>query len=247
MINKNIGVVILAAGKGTRLGCVDIPKVMLDLCGKPVVSYIVETVKKIGFLKEQICLVVGYKQEKVKEYFGESVIYAEQKELLGTAHAAYTGMVTLPEHIDTVLVIQGDDSAFYSVEALDNLLKKHEESGNTLSLLSAVLEDPANLGRVIRHENGDVEVIEKEYTTDDQKQVKEISTGTFIFYRKWFEEMFPNMPELRKLGEYGLPTSLAMVRADKKAYGVYPLEDGNEFLGINTKEQFEEAKKRKGC
>jgi len=247
MNKNNIGVVVLAAGKGTRLGCTEIPKVMLDLCGKPIVAYTVETLEKMGFSSDQICLVVGFKQEKVREYFGCRVIYAEQKDLRGTAHAAYTGMLTLGENIDTVLVMGGDDSAFYSTEALENFCKHHKENENKLSLLSAVLDDPANLGRVVRHESGEIEVIEKEYTTEEQKQIKEISTGTFIFDRKWFEEMFPNMPQLRKLGEYGLPTALAMVRDENKPYGVYPLENGKEFFGINTPEQFEEAKKRKEC
>ncbi|MFH0857488.1 MAG: NTP transferase domain-containing protein, partial [Candidatus Magasanikbacteria bacterium] len=107
-INKSkIGVVILAAGRGTRLGCVDIPKVMMEIGEKPIVFYIVETLEKMGFSAEQICLVVGYQKEKVMEYFGKRVIYAFQEELLGTAHAAYTGIKMLPQYVEEVLVIGG--------------------------------------------------------------------------------------------------------------------------------------------
>jgi len=245
-INKSkIGVVILAAGRGTRLGCVDMPKVMMEIGGKPIVSYIVDTLEKMGFSSKQICLVVGYHKEKVMEYFGERVTYAVQEELLGTAHAAYTGMKVLSENIEEVLVIGGDDSAFYTEKSLLHLLSIHEENNDTLTLLSAEVESPAGLGRVVRQENGDFQVIEKEYLTPEQESIHEISTGTFVFKRSWFENMFPTMPKLQKLGEYGLPTTLTLVREEKLPYHVVRLEDGNEFFGVNTLEQLEEAHKRK--
>jgi len=75
---NNVGAVILAAGRGTRLNCADEPKVMLPIGGRPIVSYIVDTLKKMGLHPEQICLVVGFKKEKVMEYFGDMVNYAMQ-------------------------------------------------------------------------------------------------------------------------------------------------------------------------
>ncbi len=77
------------------------------------------------------------------------------------------------------------------------------------------------------------------------KKLKEINTNTFIFDRKWFEEMFPKMPVLRKLGEYGLPTVLAMARDENKKYEVVCIEDNGEWFGINNPKQLAEANKRK--
>src|SRR3989339_1795570 len=111
MDNSKIGVVILAAGKGTRLNCTDKPKVMLEIGGKPIVAYFVQTLKQICFSKEQICLVVGFKKEKIQEYFKDEVRYALQAEQLGTGHAAYTGIKSLPPEIEQVLVVGGDDGA----------------------------------------------------------------------------------------------------------------------------------------
>ena len=85
---SKIAVVILAAGKGTRLNCTDKPKVMLEIGGRPIVYYVVEILKKIGFKKEQICLVVGFKKEQIQDYFKNTVSYAFQEDQLGTAHAA---------------------------------------------------------------------------------------------------------------------------------------------------------------
>ncbi len=246
MIQKNnLAAVILAAGKGTRLGCTDKPKVMLEIGGKPIVSYVVEQLQGLNFSKEHICLVVGFCKEKVMEYFGDTVSYAVQEELKGTAHAAYTGMMSLPPSVEQVFVIQGDDSAFYRKETLATIIEKHISSGAVLSLVSATVEEPGQLGRIVRHPNGDVEVIEKEYTTDEQKLIKEISTGTFIFNRAWFEQMFPTMPMLKKLGEYGLPTALAVARDTGATYQIIPLEESSDWFGVNTPAELEEAQRRK--
>lgn len=242
---SSFGVVVLAAGKGTRLNCVDIPKVMLQIGGKPIVSYTVETLHKVGFKKEQICLVVGFCKEKIMDYFGDKVSYAVQAEQKGTAHAAFTGMQTLPKNITHVIVLGGDDSAFYKPETLRNFIDRHEQVSAKLSLLTAVINDPSGLGRIVRQDNGEVEIIEKEYLTEEQKQIKEISTGTFIFYRKWFEEMYPTMPPMRKLNEYGLPTALAIAQKMRVTYQVIKLEHSDEWFGINTPEEYAEADKRK--
>jgi len=248
MFNKNIekiGAVILGAGKGSRLGCTEIPKVMKEIGDKPIVSYTVETLKKMNLSKDQICIVVGFKKEKVKEYFQENVSYAEQKEQKGTAHASYVGIKFLPSNIENVLVLNGDDSAFYKSETLEKMIALHLENKNDLTLLSVEIEDPSQMGRIVRHENGDIEIIEKEYLTEEQRKIREINTNTFIFNRKWFEEMFPKMPVLRKLGEFGLPTVLAMARDENKKYEVVCIEDNNEWFGINNPAQLVEADKRK--
>ncbi|MFA5211458.1 MAG: sugar phosphate nucleotidyltransferase [Patescibacteria group bacterium] len=243
-INK-IGGVILAAGKGTRLNCVDIPKVMKEIGGRPIVSYTVETLQKMNFTDKQICLVVGFQREKVKEFFSDKVSYATQEEQKGTAHAAFVGISSLPKDIETVLILNGDDSAFYKAETLEKIIEHHLKNSNILTLLSVKLPQPGDLGRIVRHENGDIEIIEKEYFTEEQKKINEINTNTFVFNRKWFEEMFPKMPMLRKLGEYGLPTVLAMAREQKKKYEVICLENSNEWFGINNPEQLAEADQRK--
>lgn len=241
---SKIAAVILAAGKGTRLNCIDRPKVMLEIGGKPIVSYIVETLENAGFKNSQICLVIGFEKEKIQEYFKGRVVYAEQKEQLGTAHAAYVGIKSLPNIIEQVLVMGGDDSAFYNSASLINLIEKQIQNGCVLSLLSAEVADPGQLGRVINTEKG-WKIIEKEYLTEEQKLIKEISTGTFVFDRKWFEEIFPNMPKLHKLGEYGLPTALVMAKEQNKKYQIIKLENSDEWYGINTLQELELANKLK--
>lgn len=242
---SGVGAVVLSAGKGTRLKCTEYPKVMLNIGGKPMVSYTVETLKKLGLTPESICLVVGFQKEKVQDFFGNTVSFAVQEEQKGTAHAAYVGMVSLPSNIHTVMVMGGDDSAFYTKETLERFLKRHKESKAVLTLLTAEVEHPVQLGRIVRHPSGEVEIIEKEYLTEEQKLIKEISTGTFVFDRAWFLSIFPTMPPMRKLGEFGLPTALAIAREQKKPYQILRLANPSEWFGVNTPEELEEANKRK--
>lgn len=240
-----VGAVILAAGQGKRLNCVDKPKVMCEIGGRPIVSYIISVLKNCGLSKDDIYLVVGFHQEKIREYFGEQAHYVTQTELKGTAHAAFTGMLALPKNVEQVLVINGDDSAFYSSESILDFLNQHQKNKATLSVLSAELEDPSLYGRIVKHADGRIEIIEKEYLTDEQKKIKEISTGTFCFDRQWFETMFPGMPPLRKLGEYGLPTALAMASNEGKKVQVVKLKNNNEWFGVNTPAELAEANRRK--
>lgn len=246
MLNQEkTGVVILAAGRGTRLNCNYQPKVMLEIGGKPIISYVVETLRSAGFKKEQICLVVGFQKEKVMEYFGDAVSYAVQDEQKGTAHAAYTGMISLPKEIEQVLVLGGDDSAFYTKKTLLDFIQKHIEASAKLSVLSVELENPSRVGRVVRYPDKSIAIVEKEYWTEVEENMKEISTGTFCFDRGWFENMYPTMPMLRKLGEYALPVALAVARGEGAEYQVIKLDDSSEWFGINTKEELETANKKK--
>lgn len=241
---NNTGVVILAAGKGTRLNCLDKPKVMLEIGDKPIVSYIVDTLKKVGFKKEQIVLVVGFKKEKIMDYFKEEVSYAVQEEQLGTGHAAYVGIKSLPPNIQQAVVMGGDDGAFYNDKTLINFIDKHVENNCTVSMLSTKVKDPASFGRMVSDENG-VRIVEKEYLTEDQKKISEINTGTYIFDRKWFETIFPRMPKMKKLGEYGMNPAITMAQEEKKKVQVIQLKDSNEWFGINTLAELEEADRRK--
>lgn len=241
---SDVAAVVLAAGKGTRLKCVDIPKVMREIGGRPMVSYTVDTLRDLGLSNDRIVLVVGFCREKVTDYFGDSVSYAVQEEQLGTAHAAYTGMQVLHPDVKHVLVMGGDDSAFYRAETLTAFLEEHKRHAAVLSLLSAKIENPAGLGRIVRH-NGTIEIIEKEYLTEEQKAINEISTGTFCFDRHWFEDIFPRMPRMRKLDEFGLPTALAMARDAGLTFHIELLPDSAEWFGVNTPEELEGAHQRK--
>lgn len=246
MFNDDIGVVILAAGQGKRLGNTQVPKVLQLIAGRPIVSYILGEFSNNNFSNENICLVVGYRKDMVIEEFGSDYLYAEQKELLGTAHAAMTGAMALPGELKNFLVVNGDDSAFYKFETILGFVKNHIENKNKISLLTSELENPLGLGRVLRDKTGRVvDIIEKERLKIEQEKIKEISTGTYCFDREWFLDRYKNLKPIPGLGEYGLPSLVPLALDDGSRFGAYKLSEPGEWFGVNTLEQLKEANLRK--
>jgi len=210
------------------------------------VSYIIEALQQAGFEKEQIVVVVGFCKEKVKEYFGDVVTYAEQEEQLGTAHAACIGIDKLSENIGTVLVVGGDDSAFYSNDTLLHFIHDHLKHKNMVSLLTVEPEHFESMGRVIRDEkNNLVAVIEKEELNGEQKNIREVSTGTYCLDRKWFEEIFLHMKSIKGLEELGLSKIIEMAIGQGKKVEAMKLKNNNEWFGINTLDELNAANKKK--
>ncbi|MFH1427318.1 MAG: sugar phosphate nucleotidyltransferase [Patescibacteria group bacterium] len=245
-IFKDVGIIILAAGKGKRLNCNNTPKVLYEIGGQSLVSYILATLNSAGVFKENICLVVGFQAEKVKEITGPGYIYALQEECLGTAHAARTGEMALPEDIKTILVLNGDDSAFYKFNSLNNFISEHIRKNCDISLLTCEPADPQGLGRVIRNENNKVSaIVEKENMTEELKKIKEISTGTFCFKRIWFKDHCKNLQPIPGLGELGLPSFIDEALKYKANFEAIKLANPDEWFGVNTREQLEEADRRK--
>ncbi len=243
---KKFGVVILAAGQGKRLNCADLPKVLYSLNERPIVSYILEELERGGLVKEQICLVVGFREEMVKEKIGPGYIYASQTERLGTAHAALTGEEALPPDFENFLVINGDDSAFYKFSSLFELIESHLLKDNDISILTCDHDDAKGLGRVVRGIDGKIiAIVEKENMTPELEKIKEINTNTFCFKRDWFKKHYANLKPIQGLGEYGLPSFVGEALASKSKLGVIKLKDINEWFGINNHEQLMEADKRK--
>lgn len=245
-VNFNkIGAVILAGGRGTRLKCTDTPKAMLELSGRPIVSYLVETLQQMNFTPDRICIVVGENRDKIINYFGSSITPAIQDVPKGTAHAAYIGAVALPAEVEQMLIVNGDDGAFYTAETLTNFISNHFNAGAAVSLLSVIPDKFELYGRITKDEKGKIIIVEKESLTEEQKKIKETSSGTFCLDKNWFIKIFPNMPPMKKLGEYGLPTVLDMANEQNLPVQIIKLADQSQWFGINTPEELEEARRRK--
>lgn len=243
---KIFGLVILAAGHGKRLNCADLPKVLYKINERPIISYILAELASGGLVKEQICLVVGFKAELVKEKIGPGYIYTMQTERLGTAHATMIGEKALPANFNNLLVINGDDSAFYEFNSLAELMEFHLANDNDISILTCEPADPQGLGRVVRDEDGKVvSVVEKENMTPELEKIKEINTNTFCFKRDWFRRHYVNLKPIRGLGEYGLPSFVEEALSSGSKFNALKLKDSNEWFGVNTSEQLAEADRRK--
>jgi bifunctional UDP-N-acetylglucosamine pyrophosphorylase / glucosamine-1-phosphate N-acetyltransferase len=243
-IIQHTSTIILAAGKGTRLNNgqpSDIPKVMNKICDRPMLEYTLKTLENINIT--DIVIVVGYKAEAIEEFFGNRYKYALQKEQKGTGHAVACAEKSVDPTNELILVIQGDDSAFYSPDTLVNLINAHEKEKAKVSFLTLIHPQPAELGRIIRDADGRVVAIkEKEVITDEERAIKEINTGTYCFEAKWLWENIKKLrPSATGKGEIILPDLIHLAVSQKDRVCTHTITDHNEWIGVNTPEQLKLA------
>ena len=238
--DKNVSAIILAAGKGTRMHS-KIPKVLNEICGRPMISYTLQNLRRSGV--GEIIAVVSYKRNLVIRKISGAVKIAVQKNPKGgTADAAKAGFSAVGRDCKTLVVINGDDSAFYTPETIKNVLKIHRERGRKLTFVSLIKDNPTGLGRVIRGKNGLIaKIVEEKDATYEERKIKEVNDGLYVFDRNWFSQNIGKV-KISPQGEYYLVDliKIAIDRGDRMA--TYTLPDDNEWQGINTPEELEKAR-----
>jgi len=242
MIFKNVAAIILAAGKGTRINAKDKNKVMFKLADKPMVAYAVERLKKakIG----QIVLVIGFAKDSVVSYFNDSVSYVVQEKRLGTGHAAKTGLSKLKKGIDYVLVLHGDDSAFYPTRVFKKLIKACQKEKRVLSFITLEMKKPRT-ARVIRNRNGDiVRIVEEQEATEWEKKIKEINVGCYCFKRSFLEKFITVLEKNKTTGEYHLPDMIKIAISEKLPIKAVKIKNEDFWCGVNTREELSKARQQ---
>lgn len=192
--------VILAAGKGTRMRelCHNCPKPMIQLSGKPLLEWRIESLPESI---DEVILIVGYLQEQIKEYFGDEwqgrkITYITQDTLNGTGGAI---MLLKPYLTGNVLVTNGDD--LYHPDDLKKLIDEASEGG---AVIGMTVNDAEKYGLLEVHSDGSLLAITER---PHDKRVGIVNTGTYIITPRFFD--FPLVPITET--EYGLPQTLALV------------------------------------
>jgi bifunctional UDP-N-acetylglucosamine pyrophosphorylase / glucosamine-1-phosphate N-acetyltransferase len=237
---KKTAAIILAAGKGKRMNSKKTNKVTAILGNKQMVLHTVDRLKALNV--DPIIVVVGFAKESVMKVLGSSVIFAEQSKRLGTAHAVKVALKKLPENVETVLILNGDDSAFYTDETIGNLIRVHLKENAALSLLTISVENPAGLGRIIRNEEKVAGIVEEKDATEEMKRIKEINPGCYVFRVSFLKKYLKKVIKNPVTGEYYL-TSLIDI-AIKNKQKIQAVKGGKIlWRGVNTPEELKEAGK----
>lgn len=237
--------IILAAGKGTRIRSKDRNKVTLPFLNKPLIIYSVELMQAVC---DKTVVVIGAFAQSVKAVLKKyPIIYAYQKEQLGTAHAVQVGLDKIKSfsHMpDIVLVGYGDHMMYYSLNNAAELIKYHKEKKAVMTIVTTMMEKPFGYGRIIRNAKKNViAIVEEKEAGDKVKKIKEINAGLYCFNYDFLKNNLKKIQQSSVSNEYYLPdlVKIAIFQNMKVAGLVIPYS--NVGIGINRTEELEESQK----
>ena len=172
--------IVMAAGKGTRMNS-EIPKVLMPVCGRPIVEFVLDAVEAAGV--DRIIVVIGFRADLVREALAHrpNLVFVEQTEQLGTGHAVQVCRAHLEDWNGAVLVLTGD-SPMTQPQSLRSLLQLYDREQPACILGSLMSDDPEGLGRIVRDAEGDFQaIVEHKDATSEQRQVNEVNMSTYVF------------------------------------------------------------------
>ncbi len=234
----SLNVVILAAGKGTRMYS-KLPKVLHQIAGKSMLEHVIDTAETLK--PSSISVVIGHGKEQVLAQLAHKtqVNWVEQTEQLGTGHAVKMALPHIPPYGRT-LVLYGDVPLIDTNTLVDLLNVADEQVG----LLTDVLANPAGYGRIIRNRDGKVEaIVEEKDARIEQKAIREINTGIFVLPNKYLENWLNALSSNNAQGEYYLTDVIGLATRD--GVDVNPLTVHASYLaaGVNNKVQLAELER----
>lgn len=239
---NKLGVIILAAGKGTRMQS-SLPKVIHKILNKTMISRVVSQAKSVGI--EKIVVVVGYKKELViNELKNKDVEFVIQSKQLGTGHAIKMAKDKFNSWNGDILILSGD-VPLLTAATMNKLIKKHNEEKADATVLSAIFNDPTGYGRIIRNNDDRYShSVEEKDANDEIKKIKEINSGIYIFKSKHLFHYLRFINNDNAQGEYYLTDVVPMMVAEDKKVFLQVANDPNEIQGVNTIQQLRNAENK---
>lgn len=234
---------IMAAGKGTRMKVPDRPKVMFELNGKPMIHYVVDLAYDLD--AGRVLTIVGFQGETVTAYIKQShpdVETVVQAELRGTGHAILRTEEALSDFSGDILVLSGDVPLLKRA-TIDSLIAHHRTTGAVATILTAVLDDPAGYGRIVRNQDGSVQkIVEHRDATAEELSIREINSGIYVFEKKRLFDGLNHINPHNVQNEYYLTDVFEYFWRHRWVVSALKAPHHDEIRGVNTMEQLEEAK-----
>jgi bifunctional UDP-N-acetylglucosamine pyrophosphorylase/glucosamine-1-phosphate N-acetyltransferase len=233
--------IILAAGKGTRMKSSTV-KVLHDVLGRPMIDHVVRAALDAG--ADRVIAITGHQREDVEAHltatFGDRVAFAVQAEQHGTGHAVWCARDYLGDNAPDLTVVLSGDVPNMDATTVRDFVHDYTESGRKVGMMTAVIDDPAAYGRVIRRDDGSVDrIVEFKDASEAERAVQEINVGTYIaptaFYFEHLGDYCSKPPENAQ-NEWYLPV-IVDIAADHPDWGVFgwALPEVERMQGVNTR------------
>jgi bifunctional UDP-N-acetylglucosamine pyrophosphorylase / glucosamine-1-phosphate N-acetyltransferase len=234
----DIHIVILAAGKGTRMKS-DRAKVVHHALGLPLIEHVLRTTDSLH--PASIVLVVGHMAEQVKEALSirQGLRFALQEPQLGTAHALLQAEPFLSGARGTVVLLYGD-VPMLRARTLQALVNRHESTGASATVLTAVMEQPTGYGRIIREHGRIAAIVEEKDATDEQRRIREINSGVYAFALEPLFGALKAIESRNAQGEYYLPDLIRIYRERGLIVETATVNDSGEVVGVNSRKELAE-------
>lgn len=230
--HPSIDIVILAAGKGTRMKSA-LPKVLHSIAGRPLLQHVIDTAQLLN--DAEIIVVTGHGSDQVKSVIvGDSLAFVEQTEQLGTAHAVLQAAPVLRSNSIT-LILYGD-VPLISQSTMENMVAVAERG--QVGLLTVTMDNPTGYGRIIRNSSGDVEaIVEQKDANEDQLLVNEVNTGVLALPSDLLNDWLPQIGNNNAQQEYYLTDIISIARHAGVAINTVQPGYPEEVEGVNNRLQ----------
>ena len=227
--------VILAAGRGTRMKS-GLPKPLHRVCGKEMIALVAEAARAAGL--DRLVLVVSPGANPLRDVLGNGVTYVEQAEPLGTGHALLQARDSL-DGVDELTVMTAD-SPLIRPESLELVATEHRDSDASLTLLTAMMDDPGDLGRIVRNGQGVRAVVEHGEADAKTLAIREVNSGTYRMRASW---LWPALESIASSedGEVLLTDLVASAVESKAGVASVVASEASEVMGVNNRVQLAEA------
>jgi bifunctional UDP-N-acetylglucosamine pyrophosphorylase/glucosamine-1-phosphate N-acetyltransferase/UDP-N-acetylglucosamine pyrophosphorylase len=228
--------IVLAAGQGTRMRS-PLPKVLVEICGRPMVEYVLDALRRAGV--RRILAVVGYRSDLVRVALADQlgVEFVEQSEQHGTGHAVMMCHEALGAQRGAVLILAGD-SPLVQADSLRALLDLYARERPACILGTAHKDNPHGLGRIVRDARGNFDrIVEEKEATDDQRHIREVNMSTYVFDAYELRHALVQLTRTNTQGEYYITDCPGILKREGKDVRALPVLKPCEALSINTPEE----------
>ena len=242
MSEKHLGVIVLAAGEGTRMKSSK-PKVMHELAGLPLLGHALSTAHALG--AAHVVPVIRFQRDLIAKYiqdFFPTSVIADQDEIPGTGRAVECALAAFPAEFSGAIVVTSGDVPLLEVATIEALLESHLDGGFAVSVLTTFAEDPAGYGRIVRDESGEfARIVEHKDANSAELQIDEVNAGVYVFDSDLLKIALSKLEQSNSQGEKYITDVVAVALAEGKTVQALAVDDQWQVAGINDRVQLAEV------